>query len=555
MSNFGLKCFVGSFIFSLAAVFAVVWGHENFAAEENLPPLTLAENEVHNIELFAATEENDPLYEKFVELQKVDAAPQEDDDSTESAGDGNTETVVANGSAEILYFPEDITEDETAIYSSQATLDEVQDEESIGTSKNGLVDDSENQNSKNDVKENADEELKIVDASLAPEFVIPLVHNYKGGSATAQVSHETESNQIALASQDVALDNLGIEGANNDRGNEGSEGLTDKLAQATNEYDNPWEVAEVANPNITKNSMQPTAKTEDELPVNENHVPYKMQKNILIPIPEELNNKDLTPQFSSSAENRKLEDELRRKHGLPTIEEQKEIEKAMSNAANEEKAQAGAQSGNVKNGKSANQKELVDIDDDLDDEEDEELEDESATLTDSIAAWFKNSRKKSAEKNNKSTTVKRNVIINKTKVSPATDPQANKESSIFQKLLGLRTDKESDILPTELKLSFQPDRAEISGQTLEWLRAFSDNVVNNEDVIIEIRIDRSAPYELQQKRLKLLYRILANNGVEYNKVNIIFTDREPNSFIIRNVRLATEEEKKIEAAKLGDNPW
>ena len=555
MSNFGLKCFVGSFIFSLAAVFAVIWGHKNFAAEENLPPLTLAENEVHNIELFAATEENDPLYEKFVELQKADVEPQEDSDSTESAGDGNAETVVANGSAEILYFPEDITEDETAIYSSQTTLDEAKDEKNIGTRNNGSVDDSENQNSKNDVEESADEELKIVDASLAPEFVIPLVHNYKSGSATAKVSHETESNQIALASQDVAIDNLGIEGANNDRGNEDSEGLTDKLAQATNEYDNPWEVAEVANPNITKNSMQQTAKTEDELPVNENHVPYKMQKNILIPIPEELNNKDLTPQFSSSAENRKLEDELRRKHGLPTIEEQKEIEKAMSNAANEENAHTGAQPSNAKNGKNTTQKEAVDIDDDLDDEEDEELEDESATLTDSIAAWFKNSRKKSAEKNNKSTTVKRNVIINKTNGSSAKDPQTNKESSIFQKLLGLRTDKESDILPTELKLSFQPDRAEISGQTLEWLRAFSDNVVNNEDVIIEIRIDRSAPYELQQKRLKLLYRILANNGVEYNKVNIIFTDREPNSFIIRNVRLATEEEKKIKAAKLGDNPW
>ena len=91
-------------------------------------------------------------------------------------------------------------------------------------------------------------------------------------------------------------------------------------------------------------------------------------------------------------------------------------------------------------------------------------------------------------------------------------------------------------------MAFQPNRAEISGQTLEWLHAFAENVVKYENVIIEIRISNTAPTILQQKRLKLLYRILANNGVDYEKINIIFTDREPNSFIIRNVRYATEEE-------------
>ena len=78
--------------------------------------------------------------------------------------------------------------------------------------------------------------------------------------------------------------------------------------------------------------------------------------------------------------------------------------------------------------------------------------------------------------------------------------------------------------------------------------------MNNEDVFIEIRIDKSAPYALQEKRLKLLYKILAGNGVDYHKINIIFTDREPNSFIIRNVRYASEEEK-VKAMKRADNPW
>ena len=107
-------------------------------------------------------------------------------------------------------------------------------------------------------------------------------------------------------------------------------------------------------------------------------------------------------------------------------------------------------------------------------------------------------------------------------------PSGKQESSLFRRLLGLGTTSKDNISPTELKLSFQANRAEISGQTLEWIKAFSENVVNYDDVAIEIRLDRSASYELQQKRLKLLYKILANNGVEYRKINIIFTDREPN---------------------------
>jgi hypothetical protein len=111
-----------------------------------------------------------------------------------------------------------------------------------------------------------------------------------------------------------------------------------------------------------------------------------------------------------------------------------------------------------------------------------------------------------------------------------------------------------DIVPTELKLAFQPNRAEISGQTLDWLHAFADNAVQNDNVVVEIRVDRSASYEVQKKRLKLLYKILADNGVGSNKVNIIFTDREPNSFIIRNVRYASDE-ARIEAVRHSSNPW
>ena len=98
------------------------------------------------------------------------------------------------------------------------------------------------------------------------------------------------------------------------------------------------------------------------------------------------------------------------------------------------------------------------------------------------------------------------------------------------------------IMPAELKLAFQPNRAEISGHTLKWIHAFADNARDNPEIYIEIRIDGTGSFTLQQKRLNLLSTIFANRGVDFRKVNIVFTSREPNSFIIRNIRFNNSEE-------------
>lgn len=93
------------------------------------------------------------------------------------------------------------------------------------------------------------------------------------------------------------------------------------------------------------------------------------------------------------------------------------------------------------------------------------------------------------------------------------------------------------ILPAEMKLSFQPGRAEISGQTLRWIQAFANKAVEEADVILEIRIDKNSSYALQQRRLDLLNTVLSTKGISEDKVNTVFTSREPNSFIIRTLRL------------------
>ena len=104
------------------------------------------------------------------------------------------------------------------------------------------------------------------------------------------------------------------------------------------------------------------------------------------------------------------------------------------------------------------------------------------------------------------------------------------------------------IMPTEMRLSFQPNRAEISGQTLRWVQAFASKATENDSTALEIRIDGTNSTMLQQKRLNLLYNILTNKGVSYSKINTVFTQREPNSFIIR-IMANNDPEKNISSNK------
>ena len=60
--------------------------------------------------------------------------------------------------------------------------------------------------------------------------------------------------------------------------------------------------------------------------------------------------------------------------------------------------------------------------------------------------------------------------------------------------------------------------------------------------VLEVRIDGTSSFELQQKRFNLLYNILTNLGLEYRKVDPVFTSREPNSFILRVVNRGDNKE-------------
>ncbi|MCI5635234.1 MAG: hypothetical protein MR350_07295 [Alphaproteobacteria bacterium] len=532
MPRFGWKCFIGSFLFSLVVVFAaakvsfLLPENEQDSVETNFDDLR-----AKDIELFATSEETNPIAEKFKQInsitakQTLDTAAMQNTKSTEKpvvtaaaepiALPSDEPALSADSGNEILFAPEDDELDSALSEKEDNSLELAKNSDSgkisAKTEKNPETADAENE-----------EPLKIADASEAKMFSIPIMHNFSEPKKDVKVSSEAENSQVALASDNVRLQNLGT---TNRLAMASVETNTESNLAADREepYSDPWIAASTGNEHISKNQMNakddvaPTALAvetpEPAKPEKESKVAYKMMKNILIPIPEDIaNDENLTPQLSYSEENKKLSERLKQSGELGDT------------AAKDDEPKKDAVSTPLPKAENAAEQSTTPLN-------------SSPSLTDSIAAWFSSSSKKSDEE---------------------TADKAKKETksgeSAFSKLLGLGRKDNSSIAPSELKLAFQPNRAEISGQTLEWLKAFSDNAVKNDDVFIEIRIDGTGSYELQQKRLNLLYSILVNNGVDYNKINIIFTDREPNSFIIRNVRYASEEDAN-KARKKAYNPW
>lgn len=543
MPNFGWKCFIGSFLFSLAAVFASTKVYLLLPIEHQNPVEKPAfeDIETKNIDLFADNEESNPIVEKFNEINNKqakiaaiqDIAPTTDTQksvqSDVSVADKEDKPIeISSLSSDVLYAPdEDMSEISVtdADNSANKDIDEApeisENQETNSVNSNSfeqaiLVDDTE------------DESLQIADASEARPFTIPLLHNFQVAAQKVEVSNEAANSQVALASNNVLIQNIGTENKI-----AAASGEPNNLVPDTAENDSdPWEVAAVGNSHITKNKIDSFTNDENKTmealdqdklaeakSPNEKQVAYKMVKNILIPIPEDIaNDENLTPQLSYSEENKKLSEKLQKEGILnpptPIKEETKNKEETTTTPVP------------LTNNQSENKL-------------------SEPSLTDSIAAWFSSN----PSSDNSSTNNKADKDKDKDK-----NKKEESSSSTFSKLLGLGAKKDNNIAPSELKLAFQPNRAEISGQTLDWLKAFSLNAVNNENVFVEIRIDGSSSFELQQKRLNLLYSILVNNGVDYNKINIIFTDREPNSFIIRNVRYASEDDA-INVHKKAYNPW
>ena len=232
---------------------------------------------------------------------------------------------------------------------------------------------------------------------------------------------------------------------------------------------------------VSQTFSEPLLKEKE----NNSKLAYEMIQNILIPIPDSiLNDADIVPDLSSSPDGVK--------------ERPHRIAKPKSNS--DEKT-------------------------DLDEKE------KQSGLFKSISSWFKKNKEETPD--NTSSSSKNKGSKEKSSIL---DKAKNKIQSALGDIDDYKNLNDVSIMPAELRLSFAPNRAEISGQTLRWIYAFADNARDHSDVYVEVRIDGTSSYALQQKRLNLLSSIFASRGLDYRKINTVFTSREPNSFIIRNIR-------------------
>ena len=358
--------------------------------------------------------------------------------------------------------------------------------------------------------DNTGDTLRMAAAeSPEPEAIFPLEKTVDplAQNAGAKVLRNAEANRVALAGSNVPIKSMTSEKSAQHQEpiankSKSWEQMPRRDALADNGEDSPWVVAKgavaphnamVAKEKYYQKDEAAIQKALNREPLDTTNADLQLAsgtvQNLLIPIPEEiLNDENLTPQLVSSDKpddikkeievERKLKEEVRPEKPLIVKKEEKSepqpIEPVKHQTPQEQK---------------------------------------KGNILSSLSSIFSSS---SNVKESKQNTDDDDFI-----------------SSIKKKFKGSRS--RGKIMPTEMRLSFQPNRAEISGQTLRWIQAFAGKAADDPAMSIEIRIDGTSGMELQQKRLNLLHNILTNKGVEYSKINTVFTNREPNSFIIRTI--------------------
>lgn len=365
-------------------------------------------------------------------------------------------------------------------------------------------------------QDRSEEAVLLARAATADNFPLQKSSDAAKNSYKINIGNPKDLNDVALSSRTVSIHSMEKDIADAPQ--------TDNTPEWKQMNDNPWVVARSNGVSRNKLADKDFAdKTDAEIAQALNpqasrpeiKVASETVKNLIIPIPGEImKDENLTPKlaYPSTSEDaekeRAIDKELKKqektsktadnKKLLSPIDEEVELDAPAIQATPITKPVAAAPQPETKS------------------EEQKEKAPDKGGIMNALNSIFTTSQKTFSEAKEKA-------------IAKA---QAKRS---FRKRLA--KDRPVSIMPTEIKLSFQPNRAEISGQTLRWVQAFASKAAETPDIALEIRIDGNSSVSLQQKRLNLLHNILTNKGVEHGKINTVFTTREPNSFILRTVNL------------------
>ena len=102
------------------------------------------------------------------------------------------------------------------------------------------------------------------------------------------------------------------------------------------------------------------------------------------------------------------------------------------------------------------------------------------------------------------------------------------------------------LMPQDIKVTFYPDSAEFSGQTVKWIKAFALQALNDPRRVVEIRLSQYNPI-MQQKRLSVVQRLLMNSGLSAHQIVVDYVNRPSDSLILRTVeKTESVQKRKIE---------
>lgn len=294
--------------------------------------------------------------------------------------------------------------------------------------------------------------------------------------------------------------------------------LPTDLSQDRDNIDSPWVIAKGAPSIKNKRLAEDLEKISDKhlfadnfqkTVNNSDDVSYKVaqtiKRSIIFPIPDEiLNDENLTPTF--------INEKANKSPSAPKAQQTTRQSKAKPSPSDD-----------------INQLEIIS-------NEKIKTTDNSKGFLGSISSWF--SDKPSIEKETAPAHKKATPSYSTQDNSASSSLSKSSEdlASFYESLQNTQKEfHQRKIVPSELRLFFQPGRAEISGSTLRWLKTFSD-AAQDDDTFLQINLDASASTDLQKKRLDLLYTILVNNGVDFRKVDTNFSLTEPNAFVIRTIK-------------------
>ena len=105
-------------------------------------------------------------------------------------------------------------------------------------------------------------------------------------------------------------------------------------------------------------------------------------------------------------------------------------------------------------------------------------------------------------------------------------------------------------IPKEMKISFMPDTADLSAQAFKWIKVFSYNPQRSVISAVEVRLSPEN-LDLQSRRFALIKGALLSNGVSARQIRFVFSDRDMDSVVLRNIEIQPEQELMYKKGKNG----